>query len=72
LRTTIEAVRNALEATQAALKQVRPTDPAKEGDAPDAVYYGIEDNFAVVNNCVADLLGLVEKEAYDFGEQNGG
>jgi hypothetical protein len=72
LRISIEAVRKALESTQSALKQVRPADPTKEGDAPDAVYYGIEDYFATVNNCVADLLGLVEKETYDFGDENAG
>jgi hypothetical protein len=70
LSTTIETVRDALQSTQASLKQVRPTDPAKESEAPDAVYYGIEDNFATINNCVADLLGLVEKESYDFGEDD--
>ncbi len=69
LHDAIEAVRTALQSTQASLKQVRPTDPAKEGEAPDAVYYGIEDNFATINNCVADLLGLVEKHA-SFGDDD--
>lgn len=67
LQEAIEAVRAALDETQISLKQVRPTDPAKEGEAPDAVYYAIEDNFATINNCVADLIGLVERESYDFG-----
>jgi len=69
LHEAIEAVRTALQATQTSLKQVRPTDPAKESEAPDAVYYGIEDNFATINNCVADLLGLVEKHA-SFGDND--
>jgi hypothetical protein len=72
LRAAIDAVRTALQATQASLKQVRPADPAKESEAPDAVYYGVEDNFANINNCVADLLGLVEKQAYDSGEKHAG
>jgi hypothetical protein len=69
LHEAIEAVRTALETTQASLKQVRPGDPAKEGEAPDAVYYGVEDNFATINNCVADLLGLVEKHT-NFGDDD--
>jgi len=69
LQEAIQAVRAALETTQASLKQVRPTDPTKEGETPDAVYYAIEDNFATINNCVADLLGLVEKHA-SFGEDD--
>lgn len=71
LRAPIDAVRAALETTQTSLKQVRPTDPGKENEAPDAVYYGVEDSFATINNCVADLLGMVEKQAYDFGENHG-
>jgi hypothetical protein len=70
LRTPIEAVKAALESTQVSLKQVRPTVPGKEAEVPDAVYYGVEDNFATINNCVADLLGMVEKQTYDFGETN--
>lgn len=70
LHDAIEAVKDALEATQSSLKQVRPTDPGKEGEAPDAVYYGIEDNFATINNCVADLLGMVEKQSYKLGEDH--
>jgi hypothetical protein len=70
LHDAIEAVRTALQAAQASLKQVRPADPTKESETPDAVYYGIEDNFATINNCVADLLGLVEKETTDFGEDD--
>lgn len=72
LHVPIEAVRTALEAAQASLKQVRPTDPGKEVEAPNSVYYGVEDDFATINNCVAELLGLVEKQAYDFGEGDGG
>lgn len=68
LRETISAVKVALQTTHESLKQVRPTDPTKEGEAPDAVYYGVEDNFATINSCVADLLGLVEKQTSDFGE----
>lgn len=70
LRGPIEAVKEALDAAQTSLKQVRPADPVKEDEAPNAVYYGVEDNFATINNCVADLLGLVEKQAYDFGEDD--
>jgi hypothetical protein len=68
LHDAIEVVRASLQATQESLKKVRPTDPTKESETPDAVYYGVEDNFATINNCVADLLGLVEKE--DIGEDD--
>jgi hypothetical protein len=49
---------------------VRPTDPAKETEAPRAVYFAVEGNFANINNCVADLLGLFERETFDFGDDD--
>jgi hypothetical protein len=60
-----------LQAAQNSLKAVRPTDPAKENEAPRAVYNAIEDSFATINNSVADLLGLLEKETFDFGDEDG-
>ena len=70
LSTAIAVTREALQAAQASLKAVRPTDPSKEVEAPRAVYYAIEDNFATINNSVADLLGLFEKETIDFGDDD--
>jgi hypothetical protein len=66
----IGAVLQALEKAHQSLKLVRPTDPTKEAEAPNAVYYGIEDDFAMINNSVADLLGLFEKQTFDFGDED--
>jgi hypothetical protein len=70
LSAAIDAVLQSLQAAQKSLKSVRPTDPAKEAEAPRAVYYAIEDDFATINNCVADLLGLFEKQTFDFGDDD--
>lgn len=67
LREQIAAVKAAIEAAQASLKQVRPTDPAKENEAPNAVYNGIEDNFSTIKFNVATLTGLMEKLTMDTG-----
>lgn len=65
LRTPIEAVKAALDATHESLKLVRPSDATKEAVAPDAVYNGVEDSFATVNSCVARLLGMIEKQTVE-------
>jgi len=44
LSEAIEAARQALQAAQKSLKAVRPADPTKEAEAPNAVYYAIEDD----------------------------
>jgi hypothetical protein len=59
-----------LQTAQASLKAVRPTDPSKEAEAPSAVYNAVEENFATINNLVADLLGLLEKETLNLGEND--
>jgi hypothetical protein len=69
-RETIVAVRDALIAAQDSLRSVRPTDPEKEDEAPNAVYYGVENELANVNNCIADLLGLFEMKSVGSGESN--
>lgn len=68
LRDAIGAVLQALQAAQTSLKAVRPTDPAAE--APNSVYYGTQDAFDTISNCVADLLGLFEKQTLHFGEND--
>ncbi|MFZ0333039.1 MAG: hypothetical protein WA613_00730 [Candidatus Acidiferrales bacterium] len=70
LSNSVSATLAALAAAQTALKAVRPTDPAKEDEAPFATYNAIEDNFATINNCVGDLVGLLEKESSHFGEED--
>lgn len=71
LKTTIAAVRAALDATQTSLKNVRPTDPNKERETPAAVYNGVEADFVAISNLVADLLGLFEQKTFHFGDTNG-
>lgn len=70
LKDAIGAVLQALQAAQSSLKAVRPTDPKVE--TPNAVYFGTQDAFDTINNCVADLLGLFEKQTLDFGENDAG
>jgi hypothetical protein len=71
LKTTIAAVRQALDAAQKSLNDVRPATPENESDAPNAVFNGIEADFALIGNLVADLLGLVEKQTFDSGVGHG-
>ena len=70
LKEAIGAVLLALEDAQKSLKAVRPTDPKAE--TPNAVYYGTQDAFDTINNCVADLLGMFEKQTLDLGENDAG
>jgi hypothetical protein len=70
LSKAIGTLRQALDAAHSSLKSVRPSDPAKESEVPNVVYYAIEDDFAMLNNCVAELLGLFEKQSFDFGDKN--
>jgi len=72
LSAPIAAVLNALKAAQASLKAVRPTDPGKEQEGLNLIYYAIEDNFATINDGIADLLGLFEKQTFDFGDEHAG
>lgn len=67
LREQITAIKADIEAARASLKLVRPTDPAKEDEAPNAVYNGIEDNFAAIKFRVAELTGFMEKLTMETG-----
>lgn len=60
LKTTIENLLAALDSAQAALNSVRPITIAAESSAPQAVFYGIQENFSGISNLVAELLGLFE------------
>jgi len=71
LAETITTLRTALETARNSLNSVRPEDPSKEKNAPSAVYYAIQNDFAQINNTVADLLGLCEKKTMHFGGNNG-
>lgn len=71
LSGSIEAAIQAVQAAQSSLKSVRPAEAGKETEAPDAVYYGIEADCSAVSSYVADLIGLLEKQAFDFGDKNG-
>jgi hypothetical protein len=66
IKTNVEALRQVRES----LKTVRPTDPAKEGEVPLAVYNAIEEACSQISSSVADLIGLFEREAIDFGDDD--
>jgi hypothetical protein len=66
----IAIVLESLQAAKASLKTVRPLDPTKEGETPYAVYNAIEQDFATISESLADLLGLMEKQTFDFGEED--
>jgi|SRR6267378_1333746 len=66
IKTNVEALRQVRES----LKAVRPTDPAKEGEAPLAVYNAVEEACSQISSSVADLIGLFEREAVDFGDDD--
>jgi hypothetical protein len=70
LSTAVAATRDSLQVAHTSLTKVRPTDPTKEEEAPRAVYYAIEDNFATISNCVAHLIGLFERETFDSGDRD--
>jgi hypothetical protein len=69
LNGSITAALQAVSEAQSALKAVRP-EPGGEEQAPDAVYYGIEAACTQISACVADLIGLFEKQTFNFGEEN--
>jgi hypothetical protein len=71
LKNAIEVLKKALQAASEALAAVRPTDAAKESEAPDAVYNGVEGHFRAISDALADLVGLFEKKGFDFGEVDG-
>jgi len=65
LHSQIEAVVAALETAHEALNRVLPADPSKENVAPDSVYYGVEDQFSMLNGHIGRLLGLVEQQSVE-------
>ncbi|HSZ61494.1 MAG TPA: hypothetical protein VK828_06835 [Terriglobales bacterium] len=71
LSSAIKTTLQALEAAHRSLKDARPADAAREAEAPNAVYNAIEDDFATINNCVADLMGLFEKVTLGLGDSDG-
>ena len=71
LSAAITALKDALKATRSSLQTVRPVDPSKEEETPYTVYYAVQQDFATLNDCVADLLGLFEKQTLNFGEDDG-
>lgn len=71
LEKTITALRQALDTAQKSLNSVRPAIPANEEEAPNAVFNGVESDFATIGNLVADLLGLFEKQTFDSGAGHG-
>ena len=71
LRDAIAAVRSAIQDGHASLRQVAPTDPTNEDEAPNAVYNAVEDKFATIKFAVSELTGLMEAETYEFGRRDG-
>lgn len=67
LLEAIEFAKQAVQSAQNSLKSVRPTGPNAEAEAPDSVYYGIESDCSQISNTVSDLIGLFEKQTFDFG-----
>ncbi|HEY2783020.1 MAG TPA: hypothetical protein VGI90_19735 [Steroidobacteraceae bacterium] len=71
LKDAIGVLKKTLQAASEALAAVRPTDAAKESEAPDSVYNGVEGHFRAISDALADLVGLFEKKGFDFGEIDG-
>lgn len=72
LGSAIAAAKEALLGAQKSLNGVRPTGTSREAEVPYAIYYAVENDFANINGCVADLLGLFEKQTFDVGESDAG
>jgi hypothetical protein len=72
LKASITALREALVGARTSLKAVRPSDPGKEVEVPQTVYLAVEGDFSTISDCVADLLGLLEKETLAFGDEDAG
>lgn len=68
LQQSINALSEIIENALAALNSVRPTIPNAEEQAPHAVYYAVESHFSKINNSVAHLVGLLEKQTSNFGD----
>jgi hypothetical protein len=70
LKSLVSGVKEALDNAQKSLEKVRPTDLSKENETPMATFYGIEGAFRLINDLVADLLGLIQNKTFDFGDSN--
>lgn len=66
LQNTINKLLAALDTAQIALNSVRPTAADSESSAPQAVFYGIQENFSCISNLVAELLGLFEGKNFQM------
>ncbi len=71
LRGAINALAEALDLARQALAEVKPLNAAGSVDAPQAVYYAIEQHFSRINDLVADLVGLFEKSSIVAEKDNG-
>jgi hypothetical protein len=71
MKVVVTELREVLSSARDSLGAVRPSSPAAEAMAPDAVYFGIEDEFAAINNAIADFLGLLETKTIEKGGANG-
>jgi hypothetical protein len=68
LAEAIQEAKQAVEAARSSLASLRPAGEGTEAEAPNAVYYGIEAECTGISNAVSELIGLFEKQAFDFGE----
>jgi hypothetical protein len=66
----INSLREALDSAKTSLNSVRPSGSSEIPEAPHAVYYAIEGDFASISNFVADLLGLFENKSINFGDDD--
>lgn len=63
LKAVIEAIRKALDTAQTSLNNLRPA--SGQAEVPGVIYNGLESDFAVIGNLIADLLGLLDKRTID-------
>jgi hypothetical protein len=59
-----------LQKTRESLNLVKPSDEQSEREAPQAIYYAIENQFATMNELKGDLTGLFEQKTTNFGDDN--
>jgi hypothetical protein len=70
LAETIEKLKSSLDSAKITLNGVRPSDTSQGNQPPNAVYYAIEGDFAIISGFVAELLGLFEKKTINLGGSN--
>ncbi len=69
-KAKISALDAALDAADAALTSVKPTDPMTEPEG-SYVYIGIEASLRVVQDAIAKLQGAMEKKSAKMGDSDG-